>query len=84
MNDGMATVHMRSRVTKKGQVTVPSQLRKQFHIEAGKSIEFEDSDRGILMKPVHDIIDSAGELSKLADSDEMIRELLESRKKAFR
>lgn len=36
------------------------------------------------MKPVHDIIDSAGELSKLADSDEMIRELLESRKKAFR
>jgi AbrB family looped-hinge helix DNA binding protein len=80
----MTVNQMRSRVTKKGQVTVPSRLRMQFHIEAGKSIEFEGSEQGILMKPVRDIVDSAGELSKFAKSSEVIEDLLESRKKAFR
>lgn len=80
----MATTQMRSRITKKGQVTVPASLRKRYRIEAGKSIEFEKSDQGILMRPVHDIVDSAGALSKFATADEMLKELLESRKKAFR
>ncbi len=75
---------MRSRVTKKGQVTVPAQLRKQFHIEVGKSVEFEKSADGIVMKPVRDIIDSAGELSKFASSTDMIRDLIQSRKRPFR
>lgn len=72
---------MRSRVTKKGQVTVPSRLRNRLYIEAGKPVE---SDGGIVMRPVHDLIDSAGALSKYASAKEMIRDLLESRKKAFR
>ena len=80
----MTTGQLRSRITKKGQVTVPLELRKRFHIEAGRSIEFESSERGILMRPVRDIVDSAGDLSKFAKSDEMIRDLIESRKKAFR
>ncbi|MDG6997253.1 MAG: AbrB/MazE/SpoVT family DNA-binding domain-containing protein [Nitrososphaerota archaeon] len=80
----MTTAQMRSRVTKKGQVTVPSRLRKQFHIEAGKSLEFEASGQSILIRPVRDIVDSGGALAKFADSDEMIREVLESRKKSFR
>ena len=75
---------MRSRVTKKGQVTVPAQLRKQFHIEAGKSVKFEKSAAGIVMKPEPDIVDSAGELSKFASSSDMIRDLIQSRKKPFR
>jgi AbrB family looped-hinge helix DNA binding protein len=75
---------MRSRVTKKGQVTVPAQLRKQFHIEAGKSVKFEESAAGIVMKPEPDIVDSAGELSRFASSSDMIRDLIQSRKKPFR
>ena len=75
---------MRSRVTRKGQVTIPSRLRKRFNIDTGKTIEFEDSADGILMKPVHDIVDSAGELARFANSRDMIKELLESRKKDFR
>ncbi len=74
---------MRSRITKKGQVTVPSRLRKRFHIEAGK-LEFEESEGAILLRPVHDIVDSAGALSKYGTAEETIRDLLESRKKAFR
>ncbi|MDG7000352.1 MAG: hypothetical protein JRN15_14710 [Nitrososphaerota archaeon] len=59
-------------------------MRKSFHIETGKSVQFEESDRGILVKPVRDIVDSAGALSKFATAEEMIKELLESRKKSFR
>ena len=77
-------VQMRSRVTKKGQVTVLSLLRKQFHIETERSMEFEVSDRGIVTRQVRDIVDSAGELSEFADSSEMVGELIESRKKSFR
>ena len=80
----MATRRMRPRISKKRQVTVPSRLRKRFHIEAGKSIESEESDGGILIRPVCDIVDSAGALSKYGTAEETIRDLLESRKKAFR
>ena len=59
----MTLSSMPSRTTKKGQVTIPSVLRKQFHIEAGKSVEFEASNGVIMMKPIHDMVDSAGELS---------------------
>ena len=55
------TSEMCSRVTKKGQVTVPVQLRRQFHIEAGKTVKFESSASGIVMEPIRDIVDSAGE-----------------------
>lgn len=75
---------MRSRVTKKGQVTVPSELRRKFHIEAGKTIEFESSQYGILLKPVHDIVDSAGALAKFANMETVEKDLLDSRKKPFR
>jgi AbrB family looped-hinge helix DNA binding protein len=80
----MTDQKLQSRVTKKGQVTVPARLRKQFHIEAGKSVTFERSSEGIVLKPAPDIIDAAGELSKFASSTEMIRDLIQSRKKPFR
>jgi AbrB family looped-hinge helix DNA binding protein len=74
---------MRSRVTKKGQVTVPSELRRKFHIEPGKSIEFKGlaDQEGIMIKPIRDIMDSAGELSKFGSSRKMIKELTDSRRK---
>ena len=80
----MTEQELRSRVTKKGQITIPARLRRQFHIEAGKSVKFEKSADGIVMKPVPDIVDSAGELSKFASSTDMIRDLIQSRKKPFR
>ena len=68
---------MRSRIRKKEKTIVPSRSGKRFH-KNGKS------DRGVLVRPVYDIIDSAGSLSRFATADEMIRELLESRNKPFR
>lgn len=81
----MATVRrMRSRMTKKGQITVPSELRKRFRMESGKSVEFEETSRGILVEPVDDLSDSAGALSKYATVELVMSDLLQSRKKAFR
>ncbi len=51
---------------------------------AGKSVKLEGSTDGIVLKPVPDINDSAGELSKFASSTEMMSDLIQSRKKPFR
>ncbi len=68
---------MRSRVTKKAQVILPAELRKQLHIEPGKPARFGRSERGIVMEPIQDIVDSAGELSKFASSSDVMNDLLE-------
>jgi AbrB family looped-hinge helix DNA binding protein len=75
---------LRSRVTKKGQITVPVKLRREFQLAAGKNVSFESSRQGIIIKPVHDIIDSAGALAKFAGRDAVEKDLIESRKKPFR
>jgi AbrB family looped-hinge helix DNA binding protein len=40
------------RVKHKGQVTLPAELRKQFHLEEGDYLEAEAVEAGILFKPV--------------------------------
>jgi AbrB family looped-hinge helix DNA binding protein len=40
------------RVKHKGQVTVPADLRKQFHLQEGDYLEAEAVEGGILFKPV--------------------------------
>ena len=40
------------RVKYKGQVTVPAELRKQFHLQEGDYLEAEAVEGGILFKPV--------------------------------
>lgn len=41
-----------SKVTVKGQVTLPADLRKRFGIEQGKRVTFVAARGGILVKPV--------------------------------
>jgi AbrB family looped-hinge helix DNA binding protein len=40
------------RVKHKGQVTLPAELRKQFHLQEGDYMEAEAVEGGILFKPV--------------------------------
>jgi AbrB family looped-hinge helix DNA binding protein len=40
------------RVKRAGQVTLPAELRKQFHLEEGDYLEAEAVENGILFKPV--------------------------------
>ena len=41
-----------STITSKGQITIPSRLRKKLNLESGKKIVFIETDDGILIKPL--------------------------------
>lgn len=73
-----------SRVTKKGQTTIPSVFRKKLGIDGGDRVVFEETEAGLVLKPVADIEDSAGALSHFADAGEVLEELLRDRGKSFR
>ncbi len=73
-----------SRVTKKGQTTIPSVFRKKFGIEEGDRVVFEETDEGLLLRPAADIEDSAGTLSRFADAGRVLNQLLRDRGKGFR
>lgn len=41
-----------SRITTKGQITLPSSIRKRFGLGTGQQVMFEPTEAGILVKPV--------------------------------
>lgn len=51
-------------VTRKGQVTVPIELRRKYKIVEGMKLTVEDSPQGIVFKVVPKIEDLAGEDAK--------------------
>lgn len=73
-----------SRVTKKGQATIPSVFRKKFGIEEGDRVVFEEMEEGLILKPAADLEDSAGSLSRFDDAGRVLRKLLQDRRKGFR
>ena len=65
----------RMKVTRNGQTTIPKDLRRKFGIREGSVLLAEATAEGILFRPVHDIEDLAGSLSKYASVEELKREL---------
>ncbi len=45
---------MKGRVTSKGQVTIPKELRERFGIQAGEQVDFAAADDGIRLRKVVD------------------------------
>ncbi len=35
-----------SKITSKGQVTIPDEIRREYHLQAGEQVEWEVTDRG--------------------------------------
>ena len=73
-----------SRLTKKGQVTIPSHLRKRYGMQEGSAVTFEESKDGIIVKPAPDIANSAGKLSRYAKVEDVLDDLIRTRKQEFR
>ena len=73
-----------SKITKKGQMTIPVRYREKYSLKEGATLTFKETDDGLLIVPVPDIADSAGALSRYADSKEVLSDLLRARKKNFR
>jgi len=73
-----------SKITKKGQMTIPVKLRRKYNLKEGVVVVFEETDNGLIIKPIPDIADSAGALSKYADPKELIANLIKTREANFR
>lgn len=73
-----------SRVTSKGQMTIPADARRKYGLEEGSLVAVEERADGLLLKHVPDIIASAGALSEFGDTNEVIKSLVNARTRAFR
>ncbi|MDT8782620.1 MAG: AbrB/MazE/SpoVT family DNA-binding domain-containing protein [Candidatus Bathyarchaeota archaeon] len=62
-------------VTKKGQTTIPVQLRRKFRIEEGTRLEVIETSEGILFKPKKSFWDLIGSGAPYATVEEVKSEL---------
>lgn len=60
-------------VTRKGQVTVPIELRRKYKIKEGMKIIFEDSTSGIILKVIPRLQDLIGADAEKTDLQETIK-----------
>ena len=60
-------------VTRKGQTTIPAELRAKYRIEEGSRLEVIDAGHGILFKPRKSFLDLAGSGAERATVAEMKR-----------
>ncbi len=65
-------------------MTVPAPLRRKHRMNEGVRVKFEESARGLIIKSLPDIVDSAGKLSSYAEAGDVIKDLLLARQKGFR
>ena len=73
-----------SRVTKKGQVTIPIKYRRKYDLGEGVVVVFEEAGQGLVIRPMPDIADSAGVLSEYGRPEELLAELIKAREESFR
>lgn len=73
-----------SKITKKGQMTIPVEYRRKYNLKEGVVVAFEETEEGLILRPVPDIADSAGALSKYANPEELLAYLMKVREEGFR
>jgi len=66
---------MASQVTRKGQVTIPVELRRKHGIKQGVIVTFEDSPSGILLKVIPRFQDLIGADAENEDLGETLKKL---------
>jgi len=73
-----------SKITKKGQMTIPATYREKYSLREGTTVAFEETKEGLLLKPMPDITGSAGALSSYAELREVLSDIIRARKEDFR
>ena len=58
-------------VTRKGQTTIPIELRRKYRIQEGSIMQVLDAGDGILLKPKFSFFDMIGADARVASSKEM-------------
>jgi len=62
-------------VTRKGQITIPIELRRKFGIEEGSRVEVVEEEGGLVIRKFQSIFDLAGSGAGKADVEELKRML---------
>jgi len=62
-------------VTRKGQITIPVELRRKFGIEEGAKVEVVEEEHGIVVRKLPSIFDLAGSGAGKGDVQELKRML---------
>jgi len=58
-------------VTRKGQITIPVELRRKFGIEEGAKVEVVEGEKGIMVRKLPSIFDLAGSGAGKGDVEEL-------------
>lgn len=73
-----------SKITSKGQMTIPVDARRKYGLEDGAMVMVEETKEGLLLKRAPDIVASAGTLAEFANANDLVDSLVKSRTKPFR
>jgi AbrB family looped-hinge helix DNA binding protein len=63
------------KVTRRGQTTIPAELREKLGIKEGDELMVEATEKGILFKPIRKLEDCAGIYSKYGKVEEIKKEI---------
>jgi AbrB family looped-hinge helix DNA binding protein len=63
------------KVTRRGQTTIPVELREKLGIKEGDELMVEATEKGILFKPIRKLEDCAGIYSKYGKVEEIKKEI---------
>jgi len=59
------------KVTRRGQTTIPVEIRQKCGIKEGDKLLVELTDKGILFKPIPNLLDMAGTLAGYATTEQV-------------
>lgn len=63
------------KVTRRGQTTIPAELREKFGIKEGDELLVEATEKGLLFKPIRKLEDCAGIYAKYGKVEEIKKEI---------
>jgi AbrB family looped-hinge helix DNA binding protein len=69
-----------SKVTRKGQITIPAWFRRKNSIKEGSIVEITDQGQKLIVEPVPELLDQIGSDKGKYDSTKLRKMLDESRK----
>jgi len=63
------------KVTRRGQTTIPAELRQKLGIKEGDELLVEATQQGLLFKPIPKLVDMAGVDAKYGTVEEIKKEI---------
>jgi len=63
------------KVTRRGQTTIPAEIRKKLGIKEGDELMVEATEKGLLFKPIRKLEDCAGIYAKYGKVEEIKKEI---------